>query len=127
MHKLKEEKIDAEFGGLSYLKFLGSIRTHEYDVVVRADQMINVVGKMNLRPAKKNEWGRNIFITPIEGNLKEERFYAKINNYHKGFSDLENLNSLRYLWGLNYEESRVQEEKRNLLEMYFNEARKKNY
>ena len=127
IHKLKDENIDAEFGGLSYLKILGFIRTHEYDVVVRADQMIDVVEKMNLRPAKKDEWGRNVFITPIDGELKEERFYAKIKNYHNNFSDLENLNPLRFIWGLNYEESRVQEEKKNLLEMYFNEARKNNY
>lgn len=127
IHKLKDENIDAEFGGLSYLKILGSIRTHEYDVVVRAAQMIDVVEKMNLRPAKKDEWGRNVFITPIDGELKEERFYAKIKNYHNTFSDLENLNPLRFIWGLNYEESRVQEEKKNLLEMYFNEARKNNY
>lgn len=127
IRKIKGEEIEIEFGGLSYLKILGSIRTQEYDVVVRADQMIDVVEKMNLRPAKKDEWGRNVFITPIDGELNEERFYAKVKNYHNRFSDLENLNPLRYIWGLNYEESRVKEEKRNLLEMYFNEARKNNY
>lgn len=126
MRKLKNEEIDAEIGGLSYLKILGSIRTQEYDIVVRADQMIDAVEKMNLRPAKKNEVGRNIFITPIDGSLEEERFYTKIKNYHNNFSELENLNPLRFLWGLNYEESRVQEEKRYLLEQYFNEARKRN-
>jgi hypothetical protein len=126
IHKLKEENIDAELGGLSYLKILGSIRTNEYDVVVRADQVIDVVRKMNLRPAKKDERERNIFITPIGVELREERFYAKVKNDRNYFSDLENLNPLRFLWGLNYEESRVQEVKKNLLEMYFNEARKYN-
>lgn len=127
IQKLKDENIDVELGGLSTLRILGSIRTQEYDVVVRAGQMIDIVEKMNLRPSKKEERGRNIFITPIEGELKDERFYAKIKNNHGHFSDLENLNPLRFIWGLNYEESRVQEEKNNLLENYFNEARKNNY
>lgn len=127
IQKLKNENIDVEFGGLSYLKNLGSIRTQEYDVVVRADQIIDIVEKMKLRPAKKDELTKNIFITPIDGDLREERFYSKIKNYHNRFSGLENLNPLRFLWGINYEESRVQEERKSLLESYFNEIKKSNH
>jgi hypothetical protein len=127
IQKLKNENIDVEFGGLSYLKNLGSIRTEEFDVVVRADQIIDIVEKMELRPAKKNELTKNIFITPIDGDLREERFYSKIKNYHNRFSGLENLNPLRFLWGINYEESRVQEERKSLLENYFNEIKKNNH
>ncbi len=127
MQKLKNENIDVEYGGLSYLKNLGSIRMNEFDVVVKADQIIDIVEKMNLRPAKKNELNKNIFITPIDGDLRDERFYSKIKNYHNRFSGLENLNPLRFLWGINYEESRIQEERKSLLESYFNEIKKNDH
>ena len=127
IQKLKNEDMEVEFGGLSYLKNLGSIRMQEYDMVVRVYQIIDIVEKMKLRPAKKNELAKNIFITPIDGDLKEQRFYSKIKNYHNRFSDLENLNPLRFLWGINYKESRVQEERKSLLESYFNEIKKNNH
>lgn len=127
IQKLKDEEVDAEVGGLSYLKILGAIRTQDYDVVVRADQMIDVVEKMNLRPARKDELERNVLITPIDDNLNNERFHAKIKNYHNRFIGADSLNPLRYLWGLNYEESRIQEERKHSLEMYLNEAKKNNY
>jgi hypothetical protein len=126
--KLKDKELDVEVGGLSYLKTLGSIRTDEFDLVVRSDQMIDVIEVLNLRPVKKGEWENIIFLTPIDGSLKKERFVTRIDNYEMRFNDrlANNLNPLRYLWGLNHDESRVREERRYLLETYLNEAKNRN-
>jgi hypothetical protein len=125
---LKNKQLDIELGGLSYLRFIGALRGYEFDLVVRSDQIIDVVEALDLRPAKKGERERIIFLTPVDENLKSEKFNSKIKNVNKYFVDFEinKLNTLRYLWGLNYDEERIKEERKYLLEIYLNEAKNRN-
>jgi len=125
VEKLKKDGVDVEYGGLSYLKILRSLRTNEFDIVVRSDHMIDVIDKLNLKPAKKSELQNNIFITPIDGDLQSERFKAKIQNNKDPFDSLEWLNPLRFLWGIQDHESRVQEVREYLLGVYFYEVANK--
>jgi len=125
---LKKKNIEIEIGGLGYLKALGVLRMSEYDVVVRADQLADIVNAMDLRPAKKGEIENIVFVTPLIAGIYSERLRTRIPGSDARIPEyIRELNLLRYLWGLNYEEGRVKEEKKSLLEKYFNEARKSNY
>jgi len=120
--KLKEQKIEVEIGGISYLNLLGVLRSPEFDLLVRADQLVAVVELLDLRPAKKGEVANLVWITPLIGGIKSEKLEAK---KICSTNALKRINVLRYLWGLNYDEERVKEERRNILEEYFNEIRKR--
>ena len=126
VRELKDQGIDVEYGGLSYLKILRSVRMDEFDLVARSDHMFDVIEKFDLRPARKHELHNNIFIISVDGNLESEKFKANIENSFEPFSSLEWLNPLRFLWGIQECESRVQEEREYLLGVYFNAITKNN-
>lgn len=117
--ELQDKGVDVQLGGVSYLQHLGSVRSRELDVVVRSDHMFDLIESLNLRPAKKGEVDHCLYITPIDGSLEKERFNARIPNESNPFTMLEDLNVLRFLWGIDDKESRIKEEKNNLLMRYF--------
>lgn len=126
VEELRERGLDVELGGSSYLQFLRSLRSRELDLVVRSDHMIEIIESLQLRPAKKSQVDNCVYITPIDGSLDKERFRARIPNEFGPFGMLEDLNPLRYLWGLEGKESRVREERMNLLMRYFDAAKRRN-
>jgi len=122
---MKKKKFEIEIGGLSYLKILGILNTSDYDLLVRSDQIADVVKVMNLRPVKKGEAGNIIWVTPLIDDIQSERLKSKILTGNERIPEqIRELNPLRYIWGLNYEEERVRDERKYLLEQYLNEARK---
>ncbi len=128
IQSLKEEKIDVELGGISFLKATGVLKTNQLDLMVNEKYLQDIVDALYLRPAAKNEIDNIIYLTFVSHDLKNEKLVGKINNQWDFFQQLDilKLNPLRYLWGLSHEESRIKEAREYLLQVYLNEAKKRN-
>lgn len=126
--QLKAENIEVDIGGISYLKLLGVLKTSEFDVLVKNDHLTEVIEVFNLRMAKKDDLDNLFLITPLIGDIKSEKLEVKKINKNIRFQGntnkiLSTKNTLRYLWGLNYDDERIKEERNNLLKEYLNEIR----
>ena len=121
--ELQHHGFEVELGGLSYLKLTKNMRMNDYDLLVKQDEISSVINDLNLKPAKKGDFVQNIYITPLIGTLHDERLKAITRNSNIGDPMYLDLNILRVLWGLNYTESRIQEQRKYLLEDYFAEAK----
>ena len=124
IEEAKDLAIEVEIGGLTFLQNEGLLRSNELDLVVRADQLIDLVQRLPIRPAKKNSDEQILYITPLIGDIDSERLYSKVRQNEDVSPDSKRFNILRMAWGLNYEESRIQELRKDLLEKYFNAVKK---
>lgn len=121
--ELQRHNFEVELGGLSYLKLTKNIRMSGYDLLVKRDEVSSVINDLKLKPVKKGDFVQNIYITPLIGTLHDESFKATTKNSNLKDFIPSDLNLLRVLWGLNYNESRIQEQRKYLLEEYFAKAR----
>ncbi len=122
--ELQSQHYQVVIGGLSYLKVLHQLNTSEFDLLINLNHLPQVLEYFNLRPATSRDVENIVYITPAISELECEKLETKKSfnlfpNIKNEKSNVRKINMLRYLWGLNYHEARIDELRHSLLENYF--------
>lgn len=125
VESLRKQDHEVAYGGLTYLKLNGYLRSEDFDLIaVKKDKAI-VMNALGIRPASNRDSGLTprLTITFCEDGLEKEKLFSSIAKTNQENYLVNSVNILRYVWGMKEEESRFQEERLNLLERYLNEAK----